>query len=256
MKARISLLSIIFLIVNLAVYAFHQDPPVTLHMDDATLDEVLREIKAQTGLNYLFSHEEIPEGTKVSVHVNDAKVEEALRECLEGLPLSFAIDQNMILIIPPSSRASSDELTQTIRGVVRDRESGISLPGSNVVYLGDIIVPDAFPLVWLEFVDRVGVEPLIRVLDNIIDRYPDDVRFLSAHGPDYSMPDLKRYRGMVAETVDLVRQEMATGATAESMKSEGLLRDWTSWNSRLYDRLNTDHWIETIHESLRRSSSP
>ena len=38
------------------------------------------------------------------------------------------------------------------------------------------------------------------------------------------------------------------------MKSQGLLQDWSSWDSHLYDVLNTDKWIDTIHESLRRSS--
>ncbi len=127
------------------------------------------------------------------------------------------------------------------------------LPRSGAVYLGDIIVPDAFPLVWLEFEDEVGVEQLIRVLDGIIGMFPDDVHFLSAHGPNYTKQDLRHYRDMVDRTVDLVRGAMAAGDTAESMKSQGLLDDWSSWDSRIYDVLNTDNWINTIHESLRRS---
>ncbi len=128
----------------------------------------------------------------------------------------------------------------------------VRLPRSGVVYLGDIIVPETFPVVWLEYGEEVGVVPLSRVLADIIGRFPDDTRFLSAHGRDYTMQELRRYHDMVVQTVDLVRRAMDVGKTAEDMKQEGLLREWRSWNSRMYDWINTDYWIATIYQSLSR----
>jgi glyoxylase-like metal-dependent hydrolase (beta-lactamase superfamily II) len=126
----------------------------------------------------------------------------------------------------------------------------IRLPRSGIVYLGDIIVPETFPVVWLEYGDDVGVVALARVLEDIIGLFPGDTRFLSAHGRDYTMEDLKQYHAMVVRTVDLVRRAMETGKTTQDMKQEGLLQEWRSWNSRLYDWVNTDYWIDTIYQSL------
>ena len=190
----------------------------------------------------------IGSGSTIVSHENcrRALTEQAFPEA--GLPTVTFSDS--LLLTRGSDRI---ELT-AMPGGHTDGDAIAFLPRSGVVYLGDIIVPEAFPLVWLEFEDEVGVEQLIRVLDGIIGMFPDDVHFLSAHGPDYTKPDLRRYRDMVDRTVDLVRGAMAAGDTAERMKSQGLLDDWNSWDSHIYDVLNTDNWIDTIHESLRRSS--
>ena len=124
------------------------------------------------------------------------------------------------------------------------------LPHSGIVYLGDIIVAESFPVVWLEYGEEVGVVQLSRVLADIIGLFPDDTRFLSAHGRDYTMQDLRQYHDMVVQTVDLVRRAMEAGKTAEDMKQQGLLQEWRSWNSRLYDWVTTDYWIDTIYQSL------
>jgi len=124
------------------------------------------------------------------------------------------------------------------------------LPHSGIVYLGDIIVPETFPVVWLEYGEEVGVVQLSRVLGDIIGQFPEDTRFLSAHGCDYTMGDLRQYHAMVVQTVDLVRRAMEAGKTAEEMLQQGLLQQWRSWNSRLYDWVTTDYWIDTICQSL------
>jgi len=126
----------------------------------------------------------------------------------------------------------------------------IHLPHSNTVYLGDIVVPETFPVVWLEYGDGTGVVRLSQILEAIIALFSDDTRFLLAHGRDYTMEDLRRYHDMVVRTIDLVRSAMHDGKTVEDLKREDLLREWSSWNSERFDWINTDFWIDTIHRSL------
>jgi len=128
----------------------------------------------------------------------------------------------------------------------------VHLPGSKVVHLGDIIVPDSFPVVWLEYGREVGVERLSEVLEHLIKLFPDDTRFLAAHGRDYTMHDLKAYHDMVVQTVRRVRRAMDEGKTVEEMRENDVLSEWESWNSTEYDWLDTDYWIEVIYRSLRR----
>lgn len=135
-----------------------------------------------------------------------------------------------------------------------DSDIIVHLPLQGIVYLGDIIVPESFPVVWLRYGERTGVERLVGVLGTILDLFPDDTRFLSAHGRDYAMEDLRTYREMVVHTVDRVRQAMDAGLTVEEMNEKDILGDWGSWNSSRYDWLNTDYWIETVVESLQRGA--
>ena len=68
----------------------------------------------------------------------------------------------------------------------------VHFPDRNIVYLGDIIIPESFPVIWLDqYGDEVGVDRLIEILEQVIDRYDESTRFLSAHGRDYTMAGLK-----------------------------------------------------------------
>ena len=57
---------------------------------------------------------------------------------------------------------------------------------------------------------------------------------------------------MVVATADLVRHAITDGKPLEQMKSEDLLTDWISWNSRMWEWINTDFWIETVYQSVGR----
>jgi cyclase len=102
----------------------------------------------------------------------------------------------------------------------------VHLPDSKIVYLGDIIVSGSFPVVWLEYGEEVGVQRLSEILGRIIGMFPEDVRFLSGHGPDYTVAELRSYHDMVVKTIALVQRAMDEGKTLEDMKEEDLLRAW------------------------------
>jgi len=55
---------------------------------------------------------------------------------------------------------------------------------------------------------------------------------------------------MLRKTVEIIGNEMKAGKSAEEMKNEKILEEWKSWNSKSYDWLNVDFWIDTVYESL------
>jgi len=57
---------------------------------------------------------------------------------------------------------------------------------------------------------------------------------------------------MLRKTVEIIGNEMKAGKSAEEMKNEKILEEWKSWNSKSYDWLNVDFWIDTVYESLSR----
>lgn len=140
MNSHLPHIRLLLMLLCLPAFAGAQITTVSLDMEDMELEEVLREIKNQTGLNYFFSHDEVPEGTRITINIENASVEESLRKCLSGLPLSYVIDSDVILIVPKPSlpvaqNQKSNELTQVIRGRVLDRETNVSLLGANIVIL-------------------------------------------------------------------------------------------------------------------------
>jgi cyclase len=127
----------------------------------------------------------------------------------------------------------------------------IYLPDSNTVHLGDIIIPDSFPVVWLEYGEGVDVRRLSEILERLIGMFPEGVRFLSGHGRDYTVEDLRRYHDMVRRTIGLVRRAAEGGRTVEHMKEEDLLGEWKTWNHPQFDWINADFWMDTVYRCLR-----
>ncbi len=121
---------------------------------------------------------------------------------------------------------------------------------ANVLYLGDAIVPDAFPLVRT---DRGGsISLLLQHLETFIKKFPPDIKLVSAHGRDYTMEDLKTYRDMILKTSVIVSTAQKTGKSIDDIKKENILETWSQWNSKLYPPLNSDLWIETICASTKK----
>ncbi len=163
-----------------------------------------------------------------------------------GLPTTTFTDSMRV-------RCGSGELSLiAMPGAHTDNDIVVHLPEMNALYLGDLIVPETFPVVWSDRYADVSVERLPVVLGEIMDRYPENTRFLSSHGRDYTKEELRTYREMVLATMNVIRKAMNDGKTVENMRSEDALGDWASWNSRLFPGLDTDYWIESVFRSLTR----
>ncbi|MDR2413828.1 MAG: carboxypeptidase-like regulatory domain-containing protein, partial [Odoribacteraceae bacterium] len=108
---------------------------ITLKMKGASLVEVMRELKRQSGQEFFYSHEELRAGEARDVNVNEATLDDALRVILgEGFTWE-RLDE--IVIIRPE-RLAGKKLQRPdgkISGRVTD-ESGAPLPGASIVVKG------------------------------------------------------------------------------------------------------------------------
>ena len=120
---------------------------------------------------------------------------------------------------------------------------------SKLVFLGDIIVADAFPVVWQDYFENTNIDKLVTNLKNIISRFPDDITFISSHGRDYTKEDMKEYYSMIIETIAIVKKAISEGKTLEQIQKEDVLKDYSSYNSERFEFINTGLWIETIFNS-------
>lgn len=109
---------------------------VTLNMEKTPLSQVFREIRKQTGYDFFYTDDMLSSSKPVTVHVKDLDLAAALGKCLANQPLTYSIENNIILIhakpaitepVPP----------RVVTGSVIDEHSNY-LPGVTVKVKGDL----------------------------------------------------------------------------------------------------------------------
>ncbi|MET0392587.1 MAG: SusC/RagA family TonB-linked outer membrane protein [Chitinophagaceae bacterium] len=134
------LTSLILLVAGFTASASGYSQRVTLSVQDAPLETVFREIKKQTGYEFLYGSKVLQVAKPVSVHVKDMTLEQVLSKCFAEQPLVYNIMEKTVVIgpRPPTAPAAEEEkapLPVTITGVVTDT-SGSPLHGANVTVKG------------------------------------------------------------------------------------------------------------------------
>ena len=128
MKASFIFLLLLTLQIKANVYA--QQLRLDLNLQNATLKEVIQEIRLHSDFSFVYSDADLVGITQRNVQMKDATIEEVLKNCLQGTKLVYDITDKTIII------RKLDEVTQTkqvqvIQGQVTDVR-GTPLPGVTV----------------------------------------------------------------------------------------------------------------------------
>ena len=141
---RIMKLTIIVLIATfLQVSAASYGQKITLSVKNITLENVLKEIKKQSGYNILYNPYVLKEASLINIEVKNASMERVLEKCFKGQPVTYTIESQTIVVksrsMPVSLTPIAPEMVQkvSINGTVRD-SVGI-LPGVTVMVKGTTI---------------------------------------------------------------------------------------------------------------------
>ncbi|WP_090980285.1 SusC/RagA family TonB-linked outer membrane protein [Pedobacter suwonensis] len=129
-------------ILLFAIFAFQlgssKAQTVTLSKSNAKIVDVFKEIRKQTGYDFVYTSSHISETTPVTINVKNASLESALAACFKDKPLSYSIKNKTIIIKsktvtqemgPPASRPAGKY--RMVTGRVADTENR-SLPGVTV----------------------------------------------------------------------------------------------------------------------------
>jgi TonB-linked SusC/RagA family outer membrane protein len=115
---------------------------VTLYKKNATLLEVLKSIRKQTGCHFVGDKEMLQSAGGININVANSSLDEAMVACLDDLPFSYTIIDKTIVIkekearIQPVTVKSLADTSITITGKVTD-SLGVALPGVSVILKTD-----------------------------------------------------------------------------------------------------------------------
>lgn len=111
---------------------------ISINQKNMPLEQVLKEIKRQTGYFFLYETDLIQQNSKpVNLNVRDAELETVLTMALKSQPFSYEIKENTILIVPKTTNTVLKNMD--VRGKVVD-ENGAPMPGATVRVKGGSLV--------------------------------------------------------------------------------------------------------------------
>ncbi|GAA4306204.1 TonB-dependent receptor [Compostibacter hankyongensis] len=133
---QVKLIPLLLLVGCLQVTARGYGQQVTLSAQDASLFEVFKSLRQQTGYLFVYDLRMITEAKKVSLTVKDAPLDQVLSMCFRNQPLTYAIvDQTVVVREKTVGSAAPPDTLIDIQARVTN-EKGEPLPGVTVTVKG------------------------------------------------------------------------------------------------------------------------
>ncbi len=108
---------------------------VNLSVKEVSLKKVFKELRQQTGYNFLYNSKMLNETLPVSMSVKDMPFNQVLEKCFSNQPVTYVIAENTVIIKRKPSVAVSVVQQITVSGSVKDIK-GEPIPGVTVKLKG------------------------------------------------------------------------------------------------------------------------
>jgi TonB-linked SusC/RagA family outer membrane protein len=105
---------------------------ISIRYKDAPLEDVLLNIRQQSGYDFLYSSELLKKSRPVSVNINQGSIEQTLKSCMNEQPFTYQINNKTVTIVP---LAESSHQAFSVSGKVTDNKNA-ALPGVSVKVKG------------------------------------------------------------------------------------------------------------------------
>jgi TonB-linked SusC/RagA family outer membrane protein len=137
LEMKITILLVLVLSFGASASIYSQNQRVSMQFEDATILEVLNEIKTQTGLRFIYNEDKLDDLQAINLDAGDSSVEEVLEEIFEETDLECRFQDDVIMIVDRMSKTvvKEQEQKKEVKGTVTD-DQGIPLPGVSVVIKG------------------------------------------------------------------------------------------------------------------------
>ena len=136
-KRRICRYAVFTCMLLLPGIVWGQEQKVTLHFKDAPVQDVLKEINRQTGLDFVYNLTQLQEINPVTVNVENVTVDAALTQLLKDTPYKHQFEMGSIIIRRQETRPVQQDMKE-LKGQVKDQQ-GNPLPYASVLVKGTTI---------------------------------------------------------------------------------------------------------------------
>lgn len=133
MNIKLTAVLVFVMVIRVGAVSFGQQ--VTLKKDRISLEQLFKEIRKQTGYNFLLSSASIKTQSVISVDFRDTPLTEVLDKVLSRQSLNYTIEKKTILVVPQQPSLLDKVVGLFLRVNVRGRvvdEKGDALPGANI----------------------------------------------------------------------------------------------------------------------------
>lgn len=131
------LMSVLLLAACIQVSARGYTQHVTIHMENAPLESVLKEIKKQTGYSFFYESGLLQPAKPVTIIVDKYSVEQTLAVCFKDQPFEYRVEENTVFIKRKDGKVEQKGGIQELtRGELIGRITNVKgepLSGANIV---------------------------------------------------------------------------------------------------------------------------
>src|SRR5690606_19493998 len=132
---RINLTVAVLIVMLLQVSASGFAQRVSFSEKDASMRSVLQKLKNQTGFDLVYNPQMLDEARSVDLELENATVAHALDQIFKDQPLTYTIDEKVIVVKRKVNTMTSVAAQQSITGRVTDN-NGSGVPGVTVSIKG------------------------------------------------------------------------------------------------------------------------
>ncbi|HKG07241.1 MAG TPA: carboxypeptidase-like regulatory domain-containing protein [Pedobacter sp.] len=141
---------------------------ITVKKKEAKLQTIFKEIRKQSGYDFLYNEEVMKHLKPINIDVKNASIEQAMDSAFSDVPLKYAIHDRLVMISAKDTvKIVSKKLT--ISGMIRDRK-GLPIPGASVYLshykigvsadnMGRFFIPNLSPGSYTVLAQMIGYQP-------------------------------------------------------------------------------------------------
>jgi cyclase len=127
-----------------------------------------------------------------------------------------------------------------------DCDAFVYFPKSGVIHMGDTYFNGMFPAVYTE--SGGNILQMIANLDKILERVPENTKFIPGHGALATKAEFKAYVTMLKETTELASKAIKSGKTLQQAQQQKILARYDALGSG--GAQTTDQYLAMLYKLL------
>ena len=219
----------IWLILPFATFA--QQQKVNIHVENGEIQNVFRQIKEQTGLNFIYDEDQVSTLSPVTLSMKEATVESVLKRLFDNTPFEYSYEKLSIVVKKRRTQLTTPTDEIQITGVVIDKNEEV-IPGVSVIIKGTT----------LGTATDINGKFVIRIpsRDNIVLQFS----CIGMQKKEIAIKDDKELIVIIEESSEVIQEVVVTGIY--SRNKESFTGSFSSYSKEDLKMVGTQNIIQSL----------